>query len=404
MKTVVLLLAAASLLFFIARYTLSEFGSPREVATELSAGLSRTDMADRIGEGLAWGKQEKAEFLDVYAQMQWASFNTEIARAFASKFDWGKIEREAFLTLSAKYFEPKFDFLADMYVPGSYVLTSDESAAAIAEALIDRVRTSAGKNIMAFVEDHIDENVANAAAKLVQNEVELLPDLVPFPAKDIVLEKGDGAVYLRFSTIYFNQGKGPLELRADPATRGVKSDIERDVLQRIYRKDGSWRDRAAGTFLWHQPHLHYHFADFVVYDLEAVDVKEEAPDLSGVRQKSTFCVRDISRVEMELEHRARDAAYKICGKELQGISVGWGDTYFFSYPDQLLNVVDLPSGIYRLMFIVNPSGRFEELKTDNNRSSVLLSLDMKNLNVKVLEEEPKNMPKLEHVYPEQEFE
>lgn len=404
MKKVALVFVAASLLFFVARSAPSEFGSSREVTAEIPAGLSRADMANRIGEALSWGKKEKTAFADTYVQMQWAAFNAEIAKVFVNKFGWGKTERETFLTLSAKYFEPEFDFLADVYMPGSYIFTSDQSAALIAEALIGKVRTGAGKDIAAFVEEHISESAAGAAAKLVQNEVELLPDLVPFPAKDVVLEKGDGKVYLRFSTIYFNQGKGPLELRADLATRGVKNDIERDVLQRIYRKDGSWRERPAGTFLWHQLHLHYHFADFVVYDLEAVDVKEEAPDLSGVRQKSTFCVRDISRVEMELEHRARDAAYKICGKELQGISVGWGDTYFFSYPDQLLNVVDLPSGTYRLTFIVNPSGRFEELNADNNRSSVLLSLDMKNYKAKVLEEEPKNMPTLEHVYPEQEFE
>ncbi len=404
MKKTVLLFLIAVFIFFGARYALSEFWGPRSFTVEFPANLSRADIANLIGDVLSWGQKEKAEFADTYMQMQWAAFNAEVAKAFVKKFDWGTAEREAFLTLSAKFFEPEFDFLYPVYAPGNYTFVSDQSMSAVSEILIQKVRAESGKDIAVFVEEHLDEEAQKAAAKLVQNEVELLPDLVPFPAKDLVLEKGESAVYLRFSTIYFNQGKGPLELRADPATRGIKSDIERNVLQRIYRKDGSWRERPAGTFLWHQPHLHYHFADFVVYDLETVDVKEEAPDLSGVRQKSTFCIRDISRVDMELAHRAQDAAYKICGKELQGISVGWGDTYFFSYPDQLLNVVDLPSGTYRLTFIVNPSGRFEELNTDNNRSMALISLDMENLKVKVLKEEPENMPKLEHVYPEQEFE
>lgn len=44
------------------------------------------------------------------------------------------------------------------------------------------------------------------------------------------------------------------------------------------------RQRPAGTFLWHQEHLHYHFADFAVYDLEAIQTDEPPPDLSGVRQ------------------------------------------------------------------------------------------------------------------------
>lgn len=139
----------------------------------------------------------------------------------------------------------------------------------------------------------------------------------------------------------------------------------------------------------------------MLYDLEAVKVKGETPDLSGVREKSTFCLRDVSVTNLDLPERPADAAYKICGKELQGISVGWGDTYFFTYPDQLLNITDLPSGTYKLSFIVNPTNRFEELSLDNNTSSVLFEIDMERRTLKVLQEEPKNYPTLEHVYKEQ---
>src|SRR5690606_35651816 len=102
---------------------------------------------------------------------------------------------------------------------------------------------------------------------LVRGERELLPDLVPLPPRDLVLTETKNGVLLSFSTIYYNQGDGPLELRADPATTDIPGDVERNVFQRIYREDGTYRDRQAGTFLWHAPHLHYHFADFVVYDL-----------------------------------------------------------------------------------------------------------------------------------------
>jgi hypothetical protein len=250
----------------------------------------------------------------------------------------------------------------------------------------------------------LKEEAVKNVQELIAKELELLPDLVPLPAKDVRVERRGSDVLLSFSTTYFNQGRGPLELIADPETKGIKADIERDVLQRIYKKDGGYRDNVAGRFLWHQEHLHYHFADFVLYDLEVVDV-ENPPDLSGVRAKSTFCIRDISLVDesYRIENRREDAKYKICGKEIQGISVGWGDTYFYSYVDQNLNITDLPSGIYSLTFITNPERRFEESNYDNNRSSIVMDLDMANYMVKVLKEEPENLPDVEHVYVEQVF-
>jgi hypothetical protein len=236
----------------------------------------------------------------------------------------------------------------------------------------------------------------------MSNETELLPDLIPLPPADLVVEKSDDGenVYLRFSTIYYNQGRGALELRADPAKADIRADIENDVLQRIYSIDGGFRERVAGTFMWHQEHLHYHYSDFVIYDLEPVEVEGVVPDLSGSKQKSTFCIRDVSRIDVELEYRT-DAKYLICGKKLQGISVGWGDTYFYNYPDQILNITDLPTGIYKLSFDVNPADKFEETTKGNNLSSATFRLDMENLTVEIIEEFPASYPTLEHVYPEQ---
>ncbi|MBI2010805.1 MAG: hypothetical protein HYS89_01020 [Candidatus Colwellbacteria bacterium] len=234
---------------------------------------------------------------------------------------------------------------------------------------------------------------------------DLLPDLVPLPARDLKLVKNGSTAQLLFSTSYYNQGRGSLELRADEVTRGIRDDINRDVLQRIYDVDGNFRDKVVGNFLWHQSHLHYHFADFVNYDLEPVEVSG-AHDLSGIpgiHVKSTFCIRDVSRVDLELEYRATEAKYLICGKELQGISVGWGDTYFYDYPDQGLDVSSLPSGTYRLSFTVNPSNRFEESNFNNNRSSVIIEFNIEEGVVRVIREEPEDSPGVEHVYPEQVF-
>ena len=234
---------------------------------------------------------------------------------------------------------------------------------------------------------------------------ELVPDLVPLPPQDIKIKtREDGAIMLLFSTTYYNQGRGSLELRADPKTKGIRADIDRDILQRIYRKDEKekYREKVVGNFLWHQEHQHYHYSDFVTYDLEAVDAPG-APDLSGMRTKSTFCLRDVSRVDMELDYRAEEANFRVCYKEIQGVSVGWGDTYFYDYPDQGLNISDLTSGTYRLSFHVNPEERLDEISLQNNKSSALLKINMEEKTVEVLELIPSEYPTFEHIHLEQPF-
>lgn len=234
------------------------------------------------------------------------------------------------------------------------------------------------------------------------NLVEFLPDLVPLPAQDLEIRKEDNNLKLLFSTIYYNQGTGPLELIADPESEGIREDIERDVLQRITRKDGSQYTKVVGNFLWHQEHLHYHFADFVDYILESVDT-ENSSGVYEVRVKSTFCIRDVSLIDLELENRAEKAEYLICGKEKQGISVGWADTYFFSYFDQNLDISNMDSGIYRLTFDVNPQWIIDELDYKNNKASILLDINIEELTVEIIKEEPENYPAVEHIYNEQVF-
>lgn len=226
----------------------------------------------------------------------------------------------------------------------------------------------------------------------------LYPDLVPLPASEMVVQTAeDGTIHLLFSTTYYNRGLGTLELRADPRTAGIRADLERDILQRVYHKDGTYEESVVGTFLWHQEHLHYHYSDFITYDLMVVDGPENE-ELDGILVKSTFCLRDISRVDLDLENTPPDAKYKICGKELQGVSVGWGDTYYYNYPAQDLDISSLSSGTYKLVFTVNPERKLKEITLDNNVSSVTFKLDMEAKTVEVLSQDPVEIPEIEHVY------
>lgn len=376
---------------------------PKEAALDIPEGMTRYDIAELIGRELWWNEKEKNAFAFAYAQVSWDAFNAEALSIFSEEFDWNEAEEEVFLTQSTKYFEPEYDFLSRVYAPGSYVVPGTSSPAQIAEIFIERFKSEAEENLESAVKNHISEEDRLKIRDLVRSEVDLLPDLVPLPASDLQIKKENGNTYLLFSTIYFNQGNGPLELRIDESLAHTRRDINRDVFQRIYQVDGGYRDRPSGNFLWHQEHLHYHFADFVTYDLEAVDAPA-IEELSGARQKSTFCVRDVSNVELELPNRDSDARYKICGRKLQGISVGWADTYFYTYPDQRLNVTGLASGVYKLSFVVNPDDRFDELSLENNISSVLFRMNPDAGTLEILEETPKEYPVVEHVYEEQVFE
>lgn len=237
--------------------------------------------------------------------------------------------------------------------------------------------------------------------EMVQTEIaqsspdERLPDLVPLPARDLTLEDGpDGHLRLLFSTTYFNQGSGPVELVADARTAGLADDIDRFVSQRIYRKDDTFSDHVVGTFSWHQEHRHYHFSDFVSYILTS----ESGSNEPILLHKATFCIRDVSRLKNAVEGKKGSATYTVCGKERQGVSVGWGDTYYYNYPDQAIDLSDIASGTYRLTFVVNPARRLREQAYLNNKSSVVFSLNKDNRSLTVQSESPAHSPEIEHIH------
>src|SRR3989344_3805262 len=105
-------------------------------------------------------------------------------------------------------------------------------------------------------------------AGVVYATVELQPNLTPYPAADIrIVTNPDSSKHLRFSTISWNKGSGPLEIRA-----GAVDNLngKQEVVQRIYSDDGSYRDVLAGSFEWHPTHGHVHFNDYALYTLQPV--------------------------------------------------------------------------------------------------------------------------------------
>jgi hypothetical protein len=80
----------------------------------------------------------------------------------------------------------------------------------------------------------------------------------------------------------------------------------------------------------------------------------------------------------------KEAGYKICGKERQGISQGWADSYYYTYKDQKFDITNLPKGVYRLKVVINPDDRFDEITKDNNTTEVLVAIDVEKNSAKVI--------------------
>ncbi len=195
--------------------------------------------------------------------------------------------------------------------------------------------------------------------------VELIPNLKALPASDIRLQSTtDGRLLLRFSTTGWNNGQGPLELRA---SAGNTSNSQQSVYQRIYRDDGTYYDQLAGDFDWHATHNHFHFEGYATYTLHLLS----APATSARNgQKTTFCIMDTTRINTKLPGAPKKAIYNTCGASVQGMSVGWGDTYGYYLAGQEIDVTGLPNSDYQLKIVLDPNNKLLEQDESDNVSTV----------------------------------
>jgi hypothetical protein len=171
-----------------------------------------------------------------------------------------------------------------------------------------------------------------------------------------------GRVLMRFSTSVANVGQGALELRA---SRILGAD-SREVLQRIYLSDGSWRERLAGTFTFHQAHSHFHFDGWTEFRLLEATPDGGVGALVGTGIKTSFCLLDLVVHDPLNPFFPPLGSYDTCGAEFQGISPGWADVYDSSLPEQWIDVTGLAPGIYWLEVEVDPEGLLVEGDETNN--------------------------------------
>jgi Lysyl oxidase len=188
---------------------------------------------------------------------------------------------------------------------------------------------------------------------------DLLPDVIVVPdaLAEIRLdaETLPGRRLLRLSAATPNIGPGPLEIRGST----LLSADRQEVVQRVYRSDGTFWDRAAGTSTYHPTHAHIHFEDWAVYRLRTLLPDGAAGQVVAQGSKTSFCLLDLAVYDAALAG-AGPGQYLTCGATVQGISPGWSDVYNRELPDQWIDVTDVPEGRYWLEGEVDPENRIVE--------------------------------------------
>jgi hypothetical protein len=199
---------------------------------------------------------------------------------------------------------------------------------------------------------------------------ELLPDLQVMPTRELYVEDGGSGRKLRFSTTVVNTGDGPLDIAGMfDAARGITT-----ATQLVHRSDGSTKEHLAGEFIFHPGHEHWHFEDFTVLELWTYGDGGELDEMRATTGKATFCAVDEVLEYADLPHVPDGPAYLQCGQSVQGISVGWSDTYTADLIGQELDITGVPDGRYAVRTIVDPAERLRETRNDNNALAVYVEL------------------------------
>jgi hypothetical protein len=223
---------------------------------------------------------------------------------------------------------------------------------------------------------------------------DLLPDLKMAPLYDMQLTKKNGKIRLRFGTIVWNIGAGPLEARGS-ARDGRKMT---KLVQVLKRSDGDTRSvtpAGVAAFYSGDGHNHWHVGGFIVANLFPLAMAGSTPQVTGtVRhlRKIGFCLTDLVKVPLALRppnSTKRMYPYWGCGnadsrKFKMGIAVGWGDEYKSWFAHQAIDITGLATGDYRLCATPNANGAWLEQTRANNSAYVDLHINVTTLTVTIL--------------------
>ncbi len=179
---------------------------------------------------------------------------------------------------------------------------------------------------------------------------------------------------LRFAFGWHNAGRGMLDLRYGAPEEETRSR----VTQRTHSSDGTFTESFAGWAEFHPVHGHYHYLDFVLFELYRVtDTRAgtlEGPLTSGT--KLGVCGHDWKIVDWtefyQHESGSEDSGVECAdGAALaplvrQALSAGWLDYYGRGTPGNFVDFGSNGDGEYILRMLVDPMGQLVEVREDNN--------------------------------------
>jgi hypothetical protein len=116
---------------------------------------------------------------------------------------------------------------------------------------------------------------------------------------------------------------------------------------------------------------HFHFEEYALYTLRPIN----APGASQRQAyKTSFCVMDTAKVDGRLPGAPKRAVFETCNSFVQGMSVGWGDTYGAFLAGQAIDLTGNPDGLDELIVAFAPANRILESNDTDNTACVLLQI------------------------------
>lgn len=212
----------------------------------------------------------------------------------------------------------------------------------------------------------------------------LLPDVGIRTLRLFTIVNSGGAKLLKFPGVTPNIGDGPLEIRA---TRASSTATNWAAHQMVFNTDGSTTmlpDSGAEFYFAGDGHSHWHIRDFDKYE-----ILNPAGTSIKIGEKHGFCFEDNTSYRDwpgNPKHPASpaNAVYtpsNVCGvgqpnatSITHGLSVGWGDTYPASLPDQAIDITGLPDGRYMVKVTADWQNFWREKNENNNSASAQIEI------------------------------
>lgn len=198
-----------------------------------------------------------------------------------------------------------------------------------------------------------------------------MPDVVPTAPLEMYIRSTAGKKALRFSTTFYNQGQGPLEIVGHTDAKNKLTYAS----QYIYEEGGPGEYHDMGSFVYHPAHSHWHVSEYVFYELWSTNSQGQADKFLINTDKMSFCIWDEKVYDLTIDKAPQGRIYpRICNGRQQGMSVGWSDTYTAGIEGQEIDVTGISDGTYVFRTIINPDKKIAETNYDNNKVDVTVEI------------------------------